>query len=70
MTDKQSKLLNTNALDLANRTKEGHTKTDGSYHLSEQIHTELQDLAELSNNANKANTKSFKVLNTMLDSLG
>lgn len=69
MVDKQSKLLNTNALDLANRTKEGHTKTDESYHLSEQIHTELQDLAELSNNANKANTKSFEVLNTMLDSL-
>lgn len=69
MVDKQSKLLNANALDLANRTKEGHTKTDESYHLSEQIHTELQDLAELSNNANKANTKSFEVLNTMLDSL-
>ncbi|TDJ87298.1 methyl-accepting chemotaxis protein [Campylobacter volucris] len=69
MVDSQAKLLNDNALNLANRTKEGHIKTDESYRLSEQIHTELDELATLSNDANIANVKSFEVLNTMLDSL-
>ncbi|TXE78874.1 HAMP domain-containing protein [Campylobacter peloridis] len=69
MVDEQAKLLNENALNLANRAKEGHIKTDESYQLSEQIHAELQDLAELSSNANKANSTSFEVLNNMLNSL-
>lgn len=67
--EKQSRLLNQNAIDLTNRAHEGHEKTDESYHLSEQIHIELEELANLSDDANKANSKSFEVLNMMINSL-
>ncbi|KAA6233648.1 methyl-accepting chemotaxis protein [Campylobacter sp. LR291e] len=65
----QAKTLNSNAIALDEVTEKSHKKIDEGFHLSENVGTELGELATLSSEASKANDKSYEVLTQMLNSL-
>jgi len=68
--ENQTKLLNLNANSLNQTTEENYKKIDESFHLGENISSELGELAGLSSDANAANDKSYALLEQMLNSLG
>ncbi|MFQ6341936.1 methyl-accepting chemotaxis protein [Campylobacter sp. VTCC 70190] len=67
--EKQSSLLNSNALSLSEISSQSHKQIDQSFKLGANVGNELGNLASLSNQANEANEKSFLLLEQMLQSL-
>ncbi|MBZ7937309.1 MULTISPECIES: methyl-accepting chemotaxis protein [Campylobacter] len=65
----QSILLNSNATSLNEITELNHKKVDSSFHLGNNIGSDLRELANLSSDANAANDKSYELLEQMLKSL-
>ncbi|EAI8021174.1 methyl-accepting chemotaxis protein [Campylobacter jejuni] len=67
--EKQSNLLNSNAISLSDISSQSHKQIDQSFKLGANVGNELGELASLSNKANSANEKSFLLLEQMLKSL-
>ena len=67
--DEQSKLLNENAINLNESSAQSYQKINDSFKFSENVGSELKELAVLSGNASSANEKSFTLLEQMLKSL-
>lgn len=67
--EKQSNLLNSNAISLSEISSQSHKQIDQSFKLGANVGNELGELANLSNKANNANEKSFLLLEQMLKSL-
>ena len=65
----QTGILSSNATNLNEITMQSHHKTNESFNLSNNIGTELAELALLSSEANVANDKSYTLLEEMLNSL-
>ncbi|EFC32665.1 methyl-accepting chemotaxis protein [Campylobacter jejuni] len=67
--EKQSNLLNLNAISLSEISSQSHKQIDQSFKLGVNVGNELGEFAILSNKANSANEKSFLLLEQMLKSL-
>lgn len=67
--EKQSNLLNSNAISLSDISSQSHKQIDQSFKLGANVGNELGELASLSNKANSVNEKSFLLLEQMLKSL-
>ncbi len=67
--EKQSILLNSNAIELNEISTSSHQKIDSSFKLGVDIGTDLDEISNLSSDANKANDKSYQLLDQMIHSL-
>ncbi|EAL4587224.1 methyl-accepting chemotaxis protein [Campylobacter coli] len=67
--EKQSILLNSNAIELNEISTSSHQKIDSSFKLGVDIGADLDEISNLSSDANKANDKSYQLLDRMIYSL-